>query len=230
MSCPLCLATAIEGYSRDKHRDYHQCGCCQLVFVPTAYHVSPEVEKQHYDRHENDPADSNYRRFLGRLFHPLVSRLPPFAKGLDFGSGPGPTLSVMFEERGHAMAIYDIFYAPDDSVLKGQYDFVTATEVVEHLVDPGTVLDRLWSLVAPGGWLGLMTKLLTNQRDFVGWHYKNDPTHICFYSRETFKWLGQKWGSAPEIAADDVIIFHKCATPTIMDEPRSHKTTSQYRG
>jgi hypothetical protein len=31
---------------------------------------------------------------------PLLERLPMRAHGLDFGSGPGATLSVLLEERG----------------------------------------------------------------------------------------------------------------------------------
>ena len=42
---------------------------------------------------------------------------------------------------------------------------------------------------------------------FAGWHYKNDPTHICFFSRDTFNWLAARWGAELEFIANDVIIF-----------------------
>ena len=207
--CPLCTAQSIERYFRDRRRDFHQCARCQLVFVLPNQHLTAAEEKAHYDLHENDPADLRYRQFLGRLCDPLLERLKPAAIGLDFGAGPGPTLSVMFEEAGHNMAIYDLYYAPDDTVLSGAYDFVTATEVVEHLAHPGDVMNRLWSLIKPGGWLGLMTKLVSNRDAFARWHYKNDLTHICFFSRETFDYLGRQWGASPVYLHSDVIFYRK---------------------
>jgi len=32
-------------------------------------------------------------------------KIAPISLGLDFGSGPGPTLSLMLEEQGHRVAI-----------------------------------------------------------------------------------------------------------------------------
>ena len=78
--------------------------------------LSPKEEKSEYDLHENSSDDPGYRRFLARLFDPVSHQLAPNSYGLDFGSGPGPTLSVMFEEAGHSMEIYDPFFAPETIV------------------------------------------------------------------------------------------------------------------
>lgn len=92
---------------------------------------------------------------------------------MDFGCGLGPTLSKMFEEAGFSVNIYDVFYAEDKTVLEQQYHFISATEVVEHLFEPGKVLKQLWQQLLPGGTLGLMTKLVIDPQAFAGWHYKN---------------------------------------------------------
>lgn len=180
-----------------------------LVFVPRSYHLRPAEEKSHYDQHQNDPQDTAYRDFLGRLLTPMLERLESGAEGLDFGSGPGPTLWLMFHEAGYSVRNYDLFYNPDRSVLDRQYEFVTATEVVEHLADPATSLALLWGCVKPGGWLGLMTKMVLDADAFGRWHYKNDPTHISFFSRDTFAWLGRCWQSRPHFFGNDVILFRK---------------------
>lgn len=208
--CPLCRAAHVsQTYHQDKRRDYLYCRSCHLVFVPPVQFVSAEEEKAHYDLHRNSPADQGYRRFLGRLFTPMRERLRPGSRGLDFGSGPGPTLSVMFEEIGHSMAIYDQFYARDSSVLERSYDFITATEVLEHLHHPRRELDRLWGLLKPGGSLGVMTKLVRDPEAFAGWHYKNDPTHVCFFSRSTFEWLAAEWRAELTFVDKDVMLFYK---------------------
>jgi 2-polyprenyl-3-methyl-5-hydroxy-6-metoxy-1,4-benzoquinol methylase len=179
------------------------------VFVPSIHFLSAKKEKAEYDLHRNTPADQGYRKFLNRIFMPMQKRLAPGSRGLDFGCGPGPTLSLMFEEIGHSVAIYDQFYEREASVLKGQYDFITATEVVEHLHDPRKELDRLWSCLKPGGSLGVMTKLVLDRKAFARWHYKNDLTHVCFFSRSTFEWLATRWQAELTFSGKDVVIFLK---------------------
>ncbi|MDR5906919.1 class I SAM-dependent methyltransferase [Franzmannia qiaohouensis] len=208
-TCPLCGAAHCSHYHRDQRRDYLQCPRCALIFVPPAYHLAPAEERAVYDQHQNSPDDAGYRRFLSRLFTPLAAELAPGARGLDFGSGPGPTLSVMFEEAGHPMRIYDPYYAPDSAVLAGEYDFITATEVVEHLAAPGRELERLVALLRPAGWLGLMTKRPRDRAAFASWHYILDPTHVCFYSEATFEWLAEHLGMQVVFPAADVVMMRR---------------------
>jgi len=196
---------------QDRRREYYRCEGCGLVFVPPRYYLTPAEEKAEYDRHRNHPGDAGYRRFLGRLVHPLSARLTPGSRGLDFGCGPGPTLSVMFAEAGHAVQLYDPYYVPDSSVLRGHYDFITATEVVEHLHRPGQELERLWALLRPGGMLGIMTKLVIDREAFSRWHYKDDLTHVSFFSRRSFEWLAARWQADMEIIGQDVIIVSRPA-------------------
>ncbi len=122
--------------------------------------------------------------FFEPSFHPICDRLAPESLGLDFGCGPGPTLSKMFEEAGHEVTLYDRFYADDKSVLKARYDFITTTEVVEHLHHPVEELDRLWVCLKKEGRLGIMTKLALNEAAFSKRHYKNDAAHGCFFSKK----------------------------------------------
>ena len=108
-----------------------------------AYHPTPQEEKAQYDLHENDPHDLGYRKFLSRLTDPLLAKLPPHSYGLDYGCGPGPTLSVMMHEAGHSMALHDPIYHPNPDALSRSYQFITATEVFEHLHQPARDLDSL---------------------------------------------------------------------------------------
>ncbi len=210
MMCPLCQTEdAIKLFYTDKDREYFQCQTCKLVFVPSAHYLSTEEEKARYDTHQNSYEDPKYRAFLSRLFIPMQNRLAPGSRGLDFGSGPGPTLSVMFEEVGHSMALYDHFYAPNPAVLDAPYDFITATEVVEHLHYPRIELDRLWTILTPGGIFGIMTQLVPEHDTFAQWYYKRDPTHVCFFSRKTFEWLATQWHAVLICEENDVMLLEK---------------------
>ncbi len=206
--CPLCQTANGRPFDQDS-RAYFRCPVCALVFVLPHQFLSPQEEKSVYDLHQNSADDPGYRRFLGRLFTPVSQRLPPHSHGLDFGSGPGPTLAAMFEEAGHSIEIYDPFYAPEIKRLQQQYDFIVATEVAEHLHQPGPELDRLWSCLKPNGLLGIMTKRVINRDAFSRWHYKRDPTHVCFFSIETFQWLADHWQATLTVPATDVVIFTK---------------------
>jgi hypothetical protein len=207
--CPLCHALDTSFLHKGKFRSYLQCNTCSLIFVPASQRLTSKEEKDRYDLHQNSPDDINYRKFLSRIFNPMQKLIASKSKGLDFGSGPGPTLSVMFEKAGHIMSIYDHYYANKPSIFEKQYDFITASEVVEHLFAPNKELDRLWNCLKPGGYLGLMTKLAFDREAFATWHYKNDPTHVCFYSKHTFKWLAEQWQAELTFADKDVVIIKK---------------------
>ncbi len=209
--CPLCGSDRTEFFFEDSRRSFFRCALCSLVHVPACFHLSDEAERARYDLHQNSEDDEGYRNFLSQLSTPLLDRLPDQAQGLDFGCGPGPTLSGMLEERGHQVALYDKFYAPDRAVLDTTYDFVTATEVVEHLRTPAADLDLIWACVKPGGWLAIMTQFLVSQIRFKGWFYKNDLTHVGFFSPQTFEWLAVRWSAQIEIEKPGVVLMQKVA-------------------
>ncbi len=207
LHCPLCGSTQNTPYHRDRRRAYLLCGHCTLVFVPPDFHLSAEAEKAEYDLHQNTLDDPGYRQFLSRLARPLLQRLPAGSTGLDFGCGPGPALAAMLEEAGHRVALYDPFYFPQRAVLEQRYRFITATEVVEHLYHPGEELERFWGMLEPGGMIGVMTKLVRDQQAFASWHYKNDPTHVCFFSEQTWRWWAREHGAGVEFVGADVILL-----------------------
>lgn len=210
MNCPLCSSKQNKLYHTDKTKEYHQCLECMLIFIPPKFYLKIDEEKAHYDKHENDPSDLGYRKFLGRIFIPLLERLAPQSKGLDFGSGPGPTLSVMLEEKGHSVELFDIFYANKPELFNNEYDFITSTEVAEHLYSPFQELERLWNCIKPGGILALMTERYpANSGDFSQWYYIRDPTHVCLFSLDTFKWLANKWNATLSDHGNSVVFFTK---------------------
>lgn len=213
VSCPLCLATPAPLLAELHSRRYHGCERCGLVAMDPRDRLGREEELAHYGTHENDPTDTRYRSFLDRLAEPLVERLPPGARGLDYGSGPGPTLSLMLEERGFPTADYDPFFAPDRGVVERSYDFIACTETLEHFFDPRGELERLDALLRPGGWLGVMTQLLEDGVSFDDWHYVRDPTHVSFYRPRTMSWIAAWRGWSVELAGRGAVLFHKPTAP-----------------
>lgn len=207
--CTLCKSKKTNHIHSGDRYTYLICSRCNLIFVNPRERLHPTEEKQRYDQHENDPGDDNYRRFLDQLFRPLNKKVEPASSGLDYGSGPGPTLSIMFEEAGHSMEIYDPFYAKNPAVLKNSYDFITSTETVEHFYNPGEEFRKLWKLLKPEGYLGIMTLLRPEDEPFSEWHYIKDDTHVSLYSRKTFAWIAEKLDAKLSFAGNRVIILEK---------------------
>lgn len=213
-NCILCDDSSIQIFYED-HSEHHaalyyKCENCHLIFQAPIDRPTRKEEYERYETHENDPEDPGYRNFLSQLFDPMHKLLESNSEGLDFGSGPGPTLNIMFEEVGHEMQIYDPFYADDDSVFKYTYDFITSTEVFEHLFNPGEEFEKLWTCLKPGGYLGIMTKIAPEDQDeFANWHYRLDETHVTFYTATTFHWMAKNRDANLSFHGDRVIIFQK---------------------
>ncbi len=207
--CPLCSDNNSQHYAQDKKRKYWQCNQCSLVYVPEKYQLSQNDEKAEYDKHQNSPQDEGYRQFLNRTVKPLLKQLKPNAQGLDFGCGAGPTISEMLKPYQIAVENYDLYYFNQPELLEKQYQFITLTEVIEHIAMPAKLLKLLDSMLLAQGILAIMTKRVSNLEAFKTWHYKNDPTHICFYSQATFQWIAQKMHWRLEVQDKDVVFFHK---------------------
>lgn len=208
-NCPLCGSNHTESYFSNKDSKYLICSECELVFSPDEFHLNETEEKSRYDLHRNNPKDERYRKFLSKIFNPVLRCLSPGDVGLDFGSGPGPTLSLMFSEQGYKVDLFDKFYANNESIFNNKYNFITSSEVVEHLGNPGVELNRLFNMLDNGGVLAIMTQMLSSDINFSSWHYKDDPTHVCFFSKNTMKYLAKSWQVDVSFYGDDVALFFK---------------------
>ena len=107
------------------------------------------------------------------------------------------------------MDLYDKFYARDQSVFEKTFDFITLTEVLEHLCNPVFELERLTSILKPKGILAVMTQTLAQDVDFESWYYKNDPSHIGFYNDKSLKGLASLLELEITKFSDRVIFFKK---------------------
>lgn len=185
--CPLC---AHEGpFARlagPLGMGYSSCPACRLIFMDRASLPSPEDEKSRYATHRNGPDHPGYVRFLEQAVTPALPHLDASMRGLDFGCGPAPTLSVLLARRGLQCDDYDPFFGPGVPP-PGRFDFVFATEVFEHLFWPGRELRLIRGLLRPGGLLVIMTEPWTTEQEFSQWYYARDPTHVSFYERRTIE-------------------------------------------
>ena len=167
-----------------------------------------EQQRRHYEKHNNDLSDAGYREHLMRVIRPLRSLLGENANGLDYGCGPILSIGTLMKAEGIECHSFDPLFFPDDTLLtEDTYDFITCSEVAEHFNDPHKEFQNLYEMLRPGGFLAVMTQL--PPLSFKGWWYHRDPTHVVFYSEETFDWIAKHWNMRPVFLAENVFILQK---------------------
>ena len=187
MNCLLCHSD-----SSLFELDTFLCPECGLVFKNPNIFWNSDQDLKRYSTHNNTSDDQGYVDFLAKFVAPLKPFLPKKFTALDFGCGPGPTLSGLLEEVGGQVENYDPIFFPDAHLLVPEsYDVVTSTEVVEHFKSPNIDWTTLVDLLKDNGILGIMTLLYSPEIDFKKWWYKNDPTHVVFYQAKTFDYIAK---------------------------------------
>jgi hypothetical protein len=214
VKCPLCYSLSVHEFSNANDKLYYRCKTCSLISLDEKFFLPADEEKLRYQSHNNDPADERYIQHLSKLSDRLIPFLKPGDTGLDYGSGAGKPVSFILGKSGYKVSDYDPFFYDDKELLERKYDFITCTETAEHFHHPGKEFDLLTSLVDPGGILAIMTNFYSGEIDFEDWWYHRDPTHVCFYSFDTFHWLANKYKSEILLfePSDNVIFLKKSLT------------------
>jgi hypothetical protein len=187
---------------------YFFCNTCYIIFVHPDFRLSREAEKVRYVFHNNSIEQPGYVAFLNRIIEPTLQFLNPEMIGLDYGCGPAPTLSRLLNRKGITCYNYDPLFGFEHP--HKHYDFIFATECMEHFFNPLQELQNINSLLNYNGFLSIMTERWSSIEQFEKWYYKNDPTHVCFFHQNTFEYLSDTM-KLEILHQDDtrVIIFKK---------------------
>jgi hypothetical protein len=191
--CPLCASKTFLFFtdSRTEVRYFH-CHECDLRFLEPNRRLSSAAEKARYELHDNQATNLDYREYISSIAQWVQAHTKNGASGLDYGCGDGPVLAQILAEHGHMMDIYDPFFYPDRFYATKRYDFVTAIESAEHFYAPAKEFSHFKKILKEKGGVGIVTALYNKNIDFENWYYRRDPTHVCFYSQQTFDWLKEK--------------------------------------
>ncbi len=200
--CPLCGGNQIGDIGKPGGRSAARCDVCELVFILPHEHLTAEAEHRRYLMHRNSRNDENYVRFLNRVSVPVVERVAAGSRILDYGSGPEPVMADLLREQGYDVALYDTFFARDQSVLVPGYDGVVCCETAEHFRVPQNDWQTMIGCLHPGDFLFVLTLLYDYEFDLWRWWYLQDPTHVSFYSAGTMRFIANA-NNCDIVAADD---------------------------
>jgi pseudouridine kinase len=207
-SCVFCLGPITSFHVGGN--EYLQCANCGGIFLARDLLPSAEAERQRYELHRNSPDDSGFRTYLESFIEPVLDAIGGISTIFDYGSGPDPALVSILRSRGYDVRGWDPFFAPDTLPFDGGADLVVCHEVAEHFFEPRRDFALMAPLVKVGGHLVVGTMVLpengqggeggpftapqTVREFFSSWWYRQDSTHVSFYSETALRITGESAG------------------------------------
>ncbi len=195
MNCHICDKPTESFIHEKTNITYYHCNACEYIFKTPECYQDFSTQKERYNLHENDENDEGYQAYFQRF---LDFTLPLIGKpniSLDFGCGRSSLLASLLEKEGINCDYYDPIYHPITLNDSKKYELIVSTEVFEHLHQPRVVFEYLLERLEEGGYLALQTQFHPNDVEaFKKWYYHQDPTHIVFFTAQTFRILCEIYG------------------------------------
>ena len=215
MKCHICDQETQSFVDEKTDIIYYHCLDCEYIFKSPEYFQDLSIQKERYNLHENDEEDEGYQAYFQRFLDFVLPLAGTPKRALDFGCGASSLLAKMLEKEGIPCDHYDPIYHPDTLDEDKKYDLIVSTEVFEHLHQPREVFMNLLNRLERGGYLALQTQFHSNDIEaFKKWYYHQDPTHIVFFTAQTFRVLCKAYGC--EFVSDNgknMVLLRKGTAP-----------------
>ncbi|MCX4186834.1 methyltransferase domain-containing protein [Methylophaga sp. OBS4] len=166
-------------------------------------------EKSRYLEHHNDVDDPRFQAFVAPITDRIQVDFTPQQRGLDFGAGHAPVITAVLTQRGYNIRPYDPLFFNQPECLRQLYDYICSCEVIEHFHRPDISFAQLDKILLPTGMLFCMTELYHEGIDFHRWNYKNDPTHVFIYHRNTMSYIARRYGFRKPQISGRLVIFSR---------------------
>lgn len=163
---------------------------------------------QRYMEHNNDVSDVRYRNFVSPITDSVLKNFSKVDKGLDYGGGTGPVIAEVLKEKEYDISVYDPYFHYFPELLAQKYNYIACCEVIEHFYYPYFEFAELKKIIEPNGMLICMTDLYYDEIDFDVWNYKDDPTHVFFYSKYSFDFIKKSIGFKKVVINGRLIEFY----------------------
>lgn len=206
-SCRLC-----EGQTSVVFKDtrvFFACTTCGLIFSDC--HLTEQEKQAHYIGQYNNGFNWEHEACYFINFFPRGKK---DLKILDYGSGGG-YLANELKNVGYAVDCYEPMFHGEfnRSQNSGLYDFLILNEVIEHVEDLISVLNNIYYSLKLGGQVLIKTAITDNiisdpynfEHNFREWWYKDDLTHISFFSTLTYEFICANMFTSFEIVQQDIL-------------------------
>ena len=223
MNCPVCnnseskkmlIRNQETGSSED--RPALMCKACKTIFAEDYQKDRSGLYSENYAPWSDDSgyvAESKTNTFKSQLSLALPYIAPKGKKLLDAGTAKGYLMTAA-SQLGFDVYGFDISKSAIDSAKKvfpnkvfcgtiedadykdSEFDMITTTDILEHLVDPHKFMEKASQLVKKGGLLLIITPnsgSITRKILRKNW-YQYKEEHIIYYNKKSLAHLLKKHG------------------------------------
>lgn len=178
---------------------YYRCRNCEFLFTPyfdswSLDDFNTSIYNDDYHLVDPEAIEVRPRRTAQRLME-----LFPGRTILDYGGGNGFT-AYLLRNYGFSAQTYDPFEIEFQRRPTETFDVVSCVEVLEHVVDPQTVVADIVSFVKPNGWVRFTTHLQPEGVDSNWWYIGPRNGHISLFSKKSLDLL---WQGVGFVVSDD---------------------------
>jgi len=215
--CPLCGHTSYRKiFVRSDRLPLHECTDCRFVYLglrPDEKSLARYYADQYFDNSATYRHYFDYAQAVTDLeYCPRIARMKPFIgdwqqkKVLEIGCAAGSTLELLKRQGASVQGIeisaqavkiarthygLDVLHSPFHAgKFKGeQFDVLLLFDVLEHLPNPGAVLDDIQTLLAPGG-IVVLTVPNFNRFDQIGGKWRGVQSyweHLHYFRAEVLR-------------------------------------------
>lgn len=228
-ACRLCSATELELHFEVRGSVLDRCRSCGFVQVrdqPTAEELRTLYADNYFKRGKYEDEFAQRKESERRLSLLARAGVAPGGRVLDAGCATGDFLVVggaRYEMWGLDISAYatDVArskypegaariytgFIEDQSFEPAFFDAIVLWDVVEHIWDPRSVLERLTTHLRPGGALifstpdiGALTARLMRRR----WAFMTPPEHLGFFSESSIRYLLEQRLGLKTIASESL--------------------------
>lgn len=201
-NCPGCSANNGKAAGTKNGYDFLQCRRCSTLYTT----VLPDISNaQDYDGYYSE-SNLEVPDFISDRIGAIISQFDRYRRSnklLDIGSGAGSLLNAATELGWQTYGLevskpavehtrslgFDTFHGElnDARFPDNEFDVITASEILEHVADPRSLLKEAARILRPGGlvWVttpsssGLSYRLLKTK-----WSMVEPPEHLHLFSHK----------------------------------------------
>jgi SAM-dependent methyltransferase len=166
--CPACGSTARRARGQKNNLELNSCRACGTLYAYRANSAGADA-REDYDAYYHE-ANLTVPAFVDKRLNEIVAEFAPFRRSnrlLDIGCGAGTLLQAArragWEAEGvevsrpaveHVRGLgFTVFHGELAAAQHraAYFDVVTASEVLEHLPEPGAMVAEIARILRPGG-------------------------------------------------------------------------------
>jgi SAM-dependent methyltransferase len=205
--CPGCGSGAGSPRGRKDGFDLLSCRECRTLYIAA---LPGSEESEDYDGYYGE-GNLAVPEFIDRRLDEIVADFAPYRRTgrlLDVGCGAGTFLRAAARAGWEAVGVevskpaaehnraagFEVFngFLEEARYPEGHFDVVIASEVLEHVPEPGAMLREILRVLRPGGLLWATTpngRGLSARALGLGWSAVSPPEHLHLFSRHAARAL-----------------------------------------